>query len=155
MRTRLLIQPHLVLAGALAALVLMASFEVAAQADTLGSGEFTGRSGHVTTGGVQVVRTDSGIAVVLADDFSLDGAPDPKVGFGRDGQYDAQAQLGHLESTTGAQTYAVSPSIDVGRYNEVYIWCEQFSVLISPADLKPAAGAACSPSTSSATRTAS
>jgi hypothetical protein len=46
--------------------------------------------------------------------------------------------LGRLRSFKGSQRYAIPDGIDLGKYSSVVIWCEHFSVLISPADLKPA-----------------
>jgi len=46
--------------------------------------------------------------------------------------------LGRLRAFKGSQRYAVSDGVDLSRYPSVVIWCEQFGVLISPADLKPA-----------------
>lgn len=45
--------------------------------------------------------------------------------------------LGRLRSFKGSQRYAIPAGVDLGKYPSVVIWCEQFSVLISPADLKP------------------
>ena len=101
----------------------------------IASGEFMGASKHVTSGGVTVVQTDAGAVVVLGDDFSLDGAPDPKVGFGKDGVYDSKAQLSHLGSNKGGQSYPIPASVDPSQYNEVYIWCEKFSVPLGVAKL--------------------
>jgi len=47
----------------------------------------------------------------------------------------AHVDLGRLRSFEGGQNYAIPAGTDTGRYNSVVIWCEQFSVLISPADL--------------------
>jgi hypothetical protein len=44
--------------------------------------------------------------------------------------------LGRLRSFTGSQRYAIPAGVDLSKYKSVIIWCEQFSVLISPADLK-------------------
>jgi hypothetical protein len=44
--------------------------------------------------------------------------------------------LGRLRSFKGSQRYAIPQGIDPTKYGSVIIWCEQFSVLISPADLK-------------------
>lgn len=104
--------------------------------DVLSSGKFEGRSRHATTGGVTVRKSGTGAVVVLETDFSLDGAPDPKVGFGRDGKYDAAAKLDALKSNAGRQEYAVPAGIDSSRYNEVYIWCEKFNVPLGVARLK-------------------
>jgi hypothetical protein len=46
--------------------------------------------------------------------------------------------LGRLRSFRGSQRYAIPSGIDPDKYSSVVIWCEQFSVLISPADLKQA-----------------
>jgi hypothetical protein len=43
--------------------------------------------------------------------------------------------LGRLRSFEGSQRYSVPESVNLDDYKSVVIWCEQFSVLISPADL--------------------
>jgi hypothetical protein len=43
--------------------------------------------------------------------------------------------LGRLRSFKGSQRYPVPEGIDLKNYPSVVIWCEQFGVLISPADL--------------------
>lgn len=102
------------------------------------TGTFTGDNDHITTGGVSVVKTANGGAVVILDtNFSLDGAPDPKVGFGKDGAYAEVTDLGELTQNTGLQVFVVPASVNVDDYNEVYIWCEQFSVSLGKADLAP------------------
>lgn len=110
----------------LAALVAL-STAGAAFADV--SGTFTGASNHVTKGGVTVVKNADGTATVtLGDDFFLDGAPDPRVGFGKDGAFTTGTTIGLLKSNTGAQTFTVPASINVDDFNEVYIWCLKFAV---------------------------
>ena len=108
----------------------------AAAADVIAKGTFAGASGHVTSGGVSVERTDAGTKVVLQQDFSLDSAPDPKVGFGRDGVYDKEAQLAPLAANKGSQSYPVPDTVDPEKYNEVYIWCEKYSVPLGVAKLQ-------------------
>jgi hypothetical protein len=44
--------------------------------------------------------------------------------------------LGRLRSFKGSQRYAIPDGVDLAKYPSVIIWCERFSVLISPADLK-------------------
>ncbi|MEM9762380.1 MAG: DM13 domain-containing protein [Pseudomonadota bacterium] len=99
------------------------------------AGTFTGASNHITTGGVSIVETSAGKVVLLAADFSLDGAPDPRVGLGKDGEYDEATDMGELRSITGLQAYAVPDGVDVSGYNEVYIWCRKFSVPLGVATL--------------------
>lgn len=45
--------------------------------------------------------------------------------------------LGGLRAFKGSQRYAIPASVDLKNYPSVVIWCERFSVLISPADLTP------------------
>ena len=47
--------------------------------------------------------------------------------------------LGGLRAFKGSQRYPIPDGLDLSNYRSVIIWCERFSVLISPADLKPAA----------------
>ena len=46
--------------------------------------------------------------------------------------------LGGLRAFKGSQRYAIPAGVDLKNYQSVIIWCEQFSVLISPADLAAA-----------------
>lgn len=99
------------------------------------SGQFTGASNHVTSGGVTITQDASGTIVQLGPQFFLDGAPDPKVGFGINGQYVEGTLIGALQSTTGAQTYRVPAHLNVADFNNVFIWCERFSVPLGVATL--------------------
>ncbi|WP_299367012.1 DM13 domain-containing protein [uncultured Tateyamaria sp.] len=120
---------------ALAALVAIAPLPAAA-ADPVASGTFTGASDHITTGGVEIIKNDDGShTIVLAADFSLDGAPDPRVGLGKNGFYDGNTDAGVLGNLTGAQSFVVPAGVDVSAFNEVYIWCEKFSVPLGVAKL--------------------
>jgi hypothetical protein len=46
--------------------------------------------------------------------------------------------LGRLRAFKGSQRYTIPAGIDLAKYPSVIIWCERFSALISPADLKTA-----------------
>lgn len=48
--------------------------------------------------------------------------------------------LGPLRAFEGSQRYPIPAGVNLADYPSVVIWCERFSVLISPADLVPAAG---------------
>lgn len=99
-------------------------------------GAFEGRSDHITTGVAKIVGEPGQYTLVLAEDFELDGAPDPIVGFGNDGAFDLATSVGSLKNRTGAQTYALPASFDPAANSEVYIWCEQFSVPLGVATLQ-------------------
>jgi hypothetical protein len=45
--------------------------------------------------------------------------------------------LGGLRAFKGSQRYPIPAGVDLKNYSSVVIWCERFSVLISPADLAP------------------
>ncbi len=47
--------------------------------------------------------------------------------------------LGRLRAFQGSQRYAIPAGVNLKDYSSVVIWCERFSVLISPADLTAAA----------------
>ncbi|WP_299152952.1 DM13 domain-containing protein [uncultured Tateyamaria sp.] len=107
-----------------------------AQADTVASGSFVGASEHITTGGVEITENaDGSHTITLGEDFSLDGAPDPRVGLGKDGQFDSDTDAGKLANLTGSQSFIVPVGIDIADFNEVYIWCEKFSVPLGVATL--------------------
>ncbi|MFK7838636.1 MAG: DM13 domain-containing protein [Sulfitobacter sp.] len=100
------------------------------------SGTFTGASDHITTGGVTVTQNADGTATVTFDaSFSLDGAPDPHVGFGKDGQYIDTADLGVLKNKDGSQSYVVPANLNIDDFNELYIWCLKFGVPLGVAEL--------------------
>jgi hypothetical protein len=46
--------------------------------------------------------------------------------------------LGRLKAFKGSQNYEIPAGVDIAKYGSVVIWCEQFGVLISPAQLAPA-----------------
>lgn len=100
------------------------------------SSTFSGLSDHVTTGGVTIIKSHSGNLLVLEADFSLDGAPDPKFGFGNDGKYAKATEFGKLETLTGHQVYKIPASIDISTYNEVYVWCAKVGIPLGVASLK-------------------
>lgn len=47
--------------------------------------------------------------------------------------------LGRLRAFKGSQRYMIPDGVDLADFPSVVIWCERFSVLISPADLQPVA----------------
>ncbi len=101
------------------------------------SGTFKGASDHITTGNTTIVKTSNGGAVLILDsNFSLDGAPDPRVGLGKDGKYDASTDLGVLANNTGLQVYVIPASVNIDDLNEVYIWCKKFAVPLGVASIK-------------------
>ena len=99
------------------------------------SGEFSGRSDHITTGQVSLEKTNTGYQLRFANDFSLDGAPDPVVAIGNNGVYTKANKLGALKNITGGQVYTLPANFTPGQFSQVYVWCEQFDVPLGIADL--------------------
>ncbi len=122
-------------AAAAGAVLTLTSANAAVAGGAKKKGTFEGRSKHITSGSVKLVKNGDRYIVELGDDFSLDGGPDPRVAFGKDGSYDPDSKLGALLNLTGKQSYAVPPTMDVSGYNEVYIWCEVAGVPLGVASL--------------------
>lgn len=68
------------------------------------SGSFDGRSEHVTIGEVSIVETAAGYELILTDNFFLDGALDPVIGFGNGGTYDKATTFTTLKQKESRQT---------------------------------------------------
>ena len=99
-------------------------------------GTFEGASKHVTTGSVELIRTEDGsYAIILGDDFEFDGAPAPVWGFGN-GAYDAATKFAGLKGNKGRQVYELPASFDPTTYSHVVLYCEQFSVPLGLAALQ-------------------
>jgi Electron transfer DM13 len=81
--------------------------------------------------------------VFLEDDFKVGPGPKyhvylvPKVQVRSEADVKSATpvDLGRLRSFEGSQRYPIPNSVKLDDYRSVVIWCEQFGVLISPADL--------------------
>ena len=97
---------------------------------------------HYGAGGVSVYRQ----AVFLEPDFKVGPGPAyrvylvPRASIRAAGEVvdTMYVDLGPLRAFEGSQRYPIPPGVDLADYPSVVIWCERFSVLISPADLVPA-----------------
>lgn len=101
----------------------------------IAKGNFSGRSDHVTTGQVSLEKTAAGYQLNFADDFFLDGAPDPIVALGNGDTYLAANKINALKNKTGGQVYPLPASFTPGQFSQVYVWCEKFNVPLGIADL--------------------
>lgn len=81
--------------------------------------------------------------VFLGEDFEVGPGPDfhvylvPKenIRSSSDVTDTMYVDLGRVRAFKGSQNYAIPAGVDLEKYPSVVIWCQQFSVLISPADL--------------------
>jgi hypothetical protein len=86
-------------------------------------------------------------AVFLEPDFEVGPGPAfhvllvPKASIRNSSEVKEQmfVDLGGLRAFKGSQRYAIPAGVNLKDYPSVVIWCERFSVLISPADLTAAA----------------
>ena len=85
-------------------LVVFASISVHAGSKTY-TGSFKGDNGHVTTGNVTIKKEGGSMVVVLENNFSLDGAPAPTLGFSKGGKFDKATEFSALKSNTGRQVF--------------------------------------------------
>ncbi len=98
-------------------------------------GSFEGRSKHMTSGQVSILKTTTGYDLVLGDNFFLDGAPDPVIGFGNGGKFDTPTIFTKLNKKEGRQTYTLPDGFTPGAHSQVFVWCEKFSVPLGVATL--------------------
>lgn len=77
----------------------------------------------------------------LESDFKVGPGPKyhvylvPKSPVRSEADVEAPVDLGRLRAFEGSQRYPIPDSVKLDDYKSVVIWCEQFGVLISPADL--------------------
>ena len=95
---------------------------------------------HYGSGGVDVYEG----TVFLNEDFEVGPGPafhvylvpKEKVRQSSDVSGTMFIDLGKLRAFKGSQKYPIPTGIDLKNYPSVVIWCAQFGVLISPADLQ-------------------
>jgi hypothetical protein len=95
---------------------------------------------HYGSGKVSVYER----TVFLEPDFEVGPGPKyhvylvPKAGIRQNADVPDEmfVDLGRLRAFKGSQRYEIPAGVDLRKYQSVVIWCEAFSVLISPADLK-------------------
>ena len=103
---------------------------------TTARGSFVGTKKFQVTGTTEVFRQNGQWFIRLGPGFSESGAPDPKVALGNKaaGGYQPGTILGLIQAN-GESVYALKPGLDIGNYDQVWIWCEKFNVPIGHADL--------------------
>ena len=92
---------------------------------------------HYGSGDAVVIETNGGYVVRFKENFNVANGPDLYVGLGRDGKYMKGTEIARLKGNIGSQNYEVPASINIGDYNEVWIWCRAFSVGFAKAKLTP------------------
>ena len=91
---------------------------------------------HKGEGVVRIISVGGKNFIRFEDDFEVTNGPDLFVYFGKDGAYASEARIGALKGNKGGQNYEIPESLDIKKYNEVWIWCRAFSVPFARAVLK-------------------
>ncbi|MBI5153284.1 MAG: DM13 domain-containing protein [Parcubacteria group bacterium] len=99
-------------------------------------GNFDGLAGHRAEGIVKLLTIGGKKFIRFEDDFSVTNGPDLFVYLGNNGVYDPNTRLGALKGNVGSQNYEIPSAVDVGNYNEVWVWCRAFSVPFGKAILQ-------------------
>lgn len=101
------------------------------------SGTFSGVANKTGSGSVSLVKnSDDSYTVRLEEDFKVQNGPALYVSFGNNGDVDHDTLFAELESFEGRQEYNVPSTIDVSKFKQVIIYCKEFSVAFSIADLQ-------------------
>jgi hypothetical protein len=111
-----------------------ATFPAPQKAQVLRAGTFKGVSTYRAQGEIQIVSSGGVTKIILPQNFSVSGVPDPKIGFGNNG-YKAGTLFAKLKRNSGTQEYVVPATVDLSKFNEVWIWCERFSIAVAVARL--------------------
>ncbi len=94
---------------------------------------------HYGKGGVTLYRRtvflEPGFEVGPGPKYHVFLVPKPTIRESGDVKETMFVDLGRLRSFKGSQKYAIPNGIDLKRYPSVVIWCAEFAVLVSPADL--------------------
>jgi len=82
-----------------------------------------------------LLHLESDFEVGPGPKFHVYLVPDEKVNPDSDIEASAFVDLGRLKAFKGSQNYPIPSDVALSDYRSAVIWCEQFGVLISPAEL--------------------
>ena len=103
------------------------------------TGSLSGRKGYNVAGTVNVKKAGGKTTVVFEDNYQFDpnkNPPDNKIGFGNGESYVKGSKIhDKLTIKKGAASFEVPAGIDTDKYNELYIYCEKFTVILAVAPL--------------------
>ena len=101
-------------------------------------------SAHQGKGKSTIFQNEAGTKILGFTNFEATNGPDLKVWLVKaeniqssaDVKASAWVALGPLKGNIGDQNYVIPLDVNIADYKSVVIWCEQFGVLFSAADLK-------------------
>lgn len=83
-----------------------------------------------------LVRLEADFNVGPGPDYHVYLVPKSEIRDSGDVEGTMYVDLGRLRAFEGSQNYEIPAGVDLTRFPSVVIWCQQFEVLISPADLE-------------------
>ncbi|MBE9043267.1 DM13 domain-containing protein [Pleurocapsales cyanobacterium LEGE 10410] len=96
---------------------------------------------HPTQGQVKVIEEDGAQYLEISEDFQSDRGPALEVILHKSNTVGLQIQegdyisLGELKAFNGTQRYLIPEDVDLGQYQSVAIWCEEFNATFGYAPL--------------------
>lgn len=105
------------------------------KAQPISTGSFVGERKHEVSGEAKLIKNGEVYYVVLADNFKFDNAPDPRIGFTKNGKFDKSTIFTALNVFSGEQLYRVPANIDPTKYDTVQLWCNKAGVPLGHASL--------------------
>ncbi len=124
--------------------VVSEELPAALQTNQVAQGRFRDAdSAHKGKGNATIFEIATGSNVLHLTDFESTNGPDLEVWLVHASDIQSSADvkgsewisLGRLKGNIGDQTYIIPEGTDISDYRSVVIWCEQFGVLFSAADL--------------------
>lgn len=104
---------------------------------SLARGRFHGEDGHDGSGVATVVETPDGRRLLTFSRFDVSPGPDVDVYLTPSGSsIDDRIELGDLKGNVGDQQYEIPVPSDLGRYDNVILYCVSFTVRIAVAPLR-------------------
>lgn len=126
---------RIVVRGVAAATLTTFAGVAMAVASPVGTGSFSGATGHATSGSVTVTEKAGRFVIELGSNFDHDGSPDPYVALGKGKALISGGLVAVLKSNTGKQRYAIKATGALKNATHVLIWCKKYSVPIGVAPM--------------------
>lgn len=86
--------------------------------------------------GKALLINDNGKKILRFEDFETINGPDVRIYLSKNLDNADYVEVDKLKATKGNVNYNVADSVDINKYNKVLVWCEDFSILFSYAELK-------------------
>ena len=96
--------------------------------EVLETSSFRGDSGHATSGTARLIRHGRNYYVHLENNFKFDGAPDPQLGFSKNGSLVKSSLFSKLTSNDGTQLYRLRSDFRPADFDELTLYCKKFNV---------------------------